>query len=371
MYLALSIQLPSELFHFRLQGLSLRGPPSNEDDRLLSVGDLQPSDSQNNESSQDTTSRVKTFAHLTANPLLTKAQKAQLGQNQFHYQDIRFFAELVKPLQYRLRRKKDKVITPSKYGYHPRSQSPTFKRLVAATEKLEIISENDAMIEKNKAMMEDSRTIKSWQSSRRHLTSLNFQNITVSEPYSITSDSDLNTPKTTNNSMLEIPGEYPPRGAIEEEENDISEDETDFENNRSETYFKVDFKVEESHASLRLFLPHINGSIERSETDASDEKPDVSPLKLPPLVSNGSDNLQNKNPGTIRRAFRRNVPLVKRRRRRIERCPSATDSEHSVRDHLNDVSTLISLESHKCRSRKNSICPFENCPYHMKLPDET
>ncbi|KAK3098163.1 hypothetical protein FSP39_016803 [Pinctada imbricata] len=230
-------------------------------------------------------------------------------------------------------------------------------------------------LERNKTESDASMISQNFQSPRRVMSSVNH----VFEPYSIVNDGDSNTPRNIYINIsnintkpgLEIPGEYPPKDTIAEEDGDVYEDDTDLESSRSESYFKVDFKVEESHASLKLFLPHINGYKDPidGESVENENRPSVNQVKFPPLIQSNGDSSQSRTFSGIRKSYKRTLPPSKRKRRKIERCPSASDGDNRVKDHLNDVPTLVSLDKEGCKSllhSKDTLCSFENCPYHSK-----
>lgn len=86
------------------------------------------------------------YPTIAASSMMARRRRSETFDELGFSPDVRFFSELVKPIQYRwkFQHDKNKIILPSKHGYHPRSKSPTFQRLVEATEKLQIIMEHDS-----------------------------------------------------------------------------------------------------------------------------------------------------------------------------------------------------------------------------------
>lgn len=302
------------------------------------------------------------------------------------FNDVRFFAELVKPMQYRLKlnKRKEKVIFPSKYGYHPRSYSPTFKRLIQATEKLEIIAKEEEEEElRIKGELERRHTIHSSQgfesTAKREVRRYGTYKLSVHEPFSRTNVSEVSTPKVEPmfqpiTKGLQIPQEYPPKESImeegiEEDEQDEEEDYNSEDENTSEAYFKVDFRVnDDAQAQLHLFLPKINDVDNESRIaryGSGSVKNDVKKSGKLPNISNSQTSGSNRNVN-VRRS--RRPDATRKKKRKLERIRSAADNDHRrVRDHLNDVATMMSIERdfHSKKHDHDSLCAFENCPYHM------
>lgn len=357
----------------QLQGLTLSSSATSELGKHLSA-----SDKALLESSDDAEKLRASFASLTT---------TSLGpHNSEHLGDVRFFAELVKPMQYRLKlnKRKEKVIFPSKYGYHPRSHSPTFKRLIEATEKLEVIAKEEFVEElKAKAELEKSHTVYTStdldNSYNREIRRYGTYKLNVARNNVI----EVSPPKVEPlvqpiTKSLQIPQEYPPKEAIaeadieediEEDEQDDDEDYNSDEDNSSEAYFKVDFRVsDDAHAQLHLFLPKINDIDNESKTarfGSGSVKNEVKKTgKLPQISSSHTSGSSMKN-SNVRRSKKSDV--TRKKKRKLERIRSAADTDHKrVRDHLNDVSTMMSIERdfHGKKHDHDSLCAFENCPYH-------
>lgn len=262
------IQLIKSFFICRLQGLTLSSSATSELGKHLSA-----SDKALLESSDDAEKLRASFANLTT---------TSLGpHNSEHLGDVRFFAELVKPMQYRLKlnKRKEKVIFPSKYGYHPRSHSPTFKRLIEATEKLEVIAKEEFVEElRAKAELEKVHTVYTSteleNSYNREIRRNGTSKLNVARNNVIEVSPPKVEPIQPITKSLQIPQEYPPKEAtveadVEEDEDEQDEDEdyNSDEDNGSEAYFKVDFRVsDDAHAQLHLFLPKINDIDNESKT---------------------------------------------------------------------------------------------------------
>lgn len=358
----------------RLQGLTLSGGTSELGKHLSA------SEKALLESSDEAEKLRASFASLT-----TTSLGPHTGEQ---FNDVRFFAELVKPMQYRLKlnKRKEKVIFPSKYGYHPRSHSPTFKRLLQATEKLEVIAKEENEEElKAKSELERSYTIhstKSFENSlRREVRRYGTYKLSVAEPFVKNNVTEVLTPKVEPvvlpiSKALQIPQEYPPKDAIveaeiEEDEDEQDEDDEDYnsdEDNASEAYFKVDFRVnDDAHAQLHLFLPKINDIDNESRLaryGSGSVKNEVKKTGKLPNISNSQTAGSTKN-SSVRK--NKKSDATKRKKRKLERIRSAADTDHRrVRDHLNDVATMMSIEKdfHSKKHEHDSLCAFENCPYH-------
>ncbi|XP_061177395.1 uncharacterized protein LOC133186138 isoform X1 [Saccostrea echinata] len=356
-----------------LQGLTLNSGSSSEHGKHLNTSEKALLDS------NDEVEKLRaSFASLTT---------TSLGhQNSQSFNDVRFLAELVKPMQYRLKlnKRKEKVIFPSKYGYHPRSHSPTFKRLIQATEKLETIAKEENEELRAKAELERSYTIHSTSGFenplKREVRRYGTYKLSVPETFVRNNVSEVPSPKVEPvvlpiSKGLQIPQEYPPKEPLVEEDIEEEEDEQDDEDDyiseeeiTSEAYFKVDFRVNDgSHAQLHLFLPKINDVDNESRTaryGSGSVKNEVKKTGKLPHISNSQSSGSNRNPN-VRRS--RKPDVTRKKKRRLERIRSAADNDHRrVRDHLNDVATMMSIEQdfHNKKHEHDSLCQFENCPYH-------
>lgn len=354
----------------QLQGLTLSSSATSELGKHLSA-----SDKALLESSDDAEKLRASFANLTT---------TSLGpHNSEHLGDVRFFAELVKPMQYRLKlnKRKEKVIFPSKYGYHPRSHSPTFKRLIEATEKLEVIAKEEFVEElRAKAELEKVHTVYTSteleNSYNREIRRNGTSKLNVARNNVIEVSPPKVKPIQPITKSLQIPQEYPPKEAtveadVEEDEDEQDEDEdyNSDEDNGSEAYFKVDFRVsDDAHAQLHLFLPKINDIDNESKTarfGSGSVKNEVKKTGKLPQISNSQTSGSSMKNSNVRRSKKSDV--TRKKKRKLERIRSAADTDHKrVRDHLNDVPTMMSIERdfHGKKHDHDSLCAFENCPYH-------
>lgn len=314
--------------------------------------------------------------------------------------DMKFFSELVKPVKYRWKFEKDKLKTlaPSKHGFHQRSHSPTFQRLVTANEKLQnlIEQETDDGLSASKvdffetqsqvtpacALRPLVRNIKSEPNTSRSLNSSNSLPATK-EQYSVCRldiRPDIRTIEPVKKEMEYI---------YYEEDEDEDDDDDDFTCTRTPTprvetppalpapalappqqkhtnkklphEFKVNLKKTESHTELHLFLPQIQDSVSRGATPETPTRKTV--VKLPRISDSPS---VRKSPEEDKSKLKKRVKAFDSTVKRKKKAPSrlkADQEEKEIRDRLNDVPTLISLEKEK-DYHPASMCMFENCPLH-------
>lgn len=301
--------------------------------------------------------------------------------------DVRFFSELVKPIQYRWKFQKDKnkIILPSKHGYHPRSKSPTFQRLVEATEKLQIIMEHDSgmgSFERDDEFETQSqltldgpflsmepieREIKSEPASNRP----SVYSMPPVKPIELHSY-QRSIPKYTLETEIcrrESPEPERYRESIE------SDNETDKEvvdifhsptNEKSaidqEPEFKVDFKKMDTHSELHLFLPLIDDghTVHESNTKQKHHRR-VHKVRLPSIDDAVHIESGEKLTSTNERKHNEH-------RKRRKKCPPRVQSGHDeneVKDILNDVPTLMSMKQGEALDfHTASMCMFEKCEFH-------
>lgn len=322
----------NQIFFCRLQGLTLSSSATSELGKHLSA-----SDKALLESSDDAEKLRASFANLTT---------TSLGpHNSEHLGDVRFFAELVKPMQYRLKlnKRKEKVIFPSKYGYHPRSHSPTFKRLIEATEKLEVIAKEEFVEElKAKAELEKSHALYTSTDLENSYNREIRRNGTCKLNVARNNVIEVSPPKVEPlvqpiTKSLQIPQEYPPKEAIveadveeDEDEQDDDEDYNSDEDNGSEAYFKVDFRVsDDAHAQLHLFLPKINDIDNESKTarfGSGSVKNEVKKTGKLPQISNSQTSGSSVKNSNVRRSKKSDV--TRKKKRKLERIRSAADTDH-------------------------------------------
>ena len=302
--------------------------------------------------------------------------------------DVRFFSELVKPIQYRwkFQRDKNKIILPSKHGYHPRSKSPTFQRLVEATEKLQIIMEHDSGM--GSFERDDEFETQSQLTLDGPFLSMEpIEREIMSEPASIKPSVysmppvkaiELRShprpiPKYTLETEICRRRESPDPERYEElieSDNDIDNEVADIfqspTNEKSaidqEPEFKVDFKKMDTHSELHLFLPLIDDG-QPAHASNTKLKPHrrVHKVRLPSIDDAVHSESEEK---LTSRKERKHNEHRKRRKKHPPRILSGHD-ENEVKDILNDVPTLMSMKQGDTLDfHTASMCMFENCEFH-------
>ncbi|CAG2231585.1 unnamed protein product [Mytilus edulis] len=276
----------------KLQGLSLQGPPADQDTLRRYNSEYVIREDKHSEHLQSSRKLRSSWSNITSGSIISRKNKNHVihGDTTDNLQDVRFFAELVKPLQYRLRthekEEKEKILFPSKYGFHQRSHSPTFRRLLEATEKLKIISQHETVktllkqnaninekkvvslikpdpeIVKEKAELFDSVTPKTPDvtartEKKKHTTFITDEVIDNKDNTTI---SDFPDNITTISEEPEV-----------EDVSDIDSEDEDDEKEDHDNSFKVDFKVDDSHAELHLFLPKISSGNKSAKTNRTDD----------------------------------------------------------------------------------------------------
>jgi hypothetical protein len=125
----------------RLQGLSLQGPGADPESLRRFNSEYSRREERTSENFLNSSRKLRgRWSTITSGSIISRKHKTHVinGDTTDSLHDVRFFAELVKPLQHRLRvhekEEKEKILFPSKYGFHQRSHSPTFRRLLEATE---------------------------------------------------------------------------------------------------------------------------------------------------------------------------------------------------------------------------------------------
>lgn len=377
--------------------MNINGPFPSEPSTFRkspSEGSAKSSDRSSDPDTSDPPAKFKaTLSKLTSSsltPLPKRNYSTSFDPEGQGYNDIRFLAELVKPLQYRLRvskkERREKVIIPSKHGYHPRSQSPTFKRLLEATEKLNVLCENDVLEgQVNREYSEDNPAVEDPLGPLRNTDRVNRANNGRGKPNHTTpyitdptTDVMKSLPKPDNASVvqekLEIPKHYPKSENVISEEGDISDNSS---TKSDEVYFKVDFKEEDAHAELHLFLPHISesstgrGISPDSKNGTGNGKSGNGDRVSLPSIPRQSNMTSQKTFLNKRVTTKNNVK--KKKKKPDNRCPSAKDNDRKVNDHLNDVPTLISMNYENGHHQKrdphgdDTICDVANCPFHSLM----
>ncbi|KAL4232639.1 hypothetical protein ACF0H5_007328 [Mactra antiquata] len=306
--------------------------------------------------------------------------------------DMRFFSELVKPMQYRWKFQKDKLKTlaPSKHGFHQRSQSPTFQRLIEANEKLQDFAgqENDDVgelyttdfIETQSELngylsgikvQKANRPAKSEPaiSNRTSYTSSlpatsesvdrkeqdikpEIKNIDPPKKEKISVKEFDEPPKTIPSAKVAPPPKAPhPQTTPPQSSSKISQ----------KHEIKVDFKRHDSHSELHLFLPHIHENNSRVATPEDQNKKYISNFELPPIDDSSDVKVNEEDKYKYRK--KTSSRLETKRKKKITRIKSSK-GDSQIRDILNDVPTLISLETDK-NYHTESMCVFENCALHQ------
>lgn len=296
--------------------------------------------------------------------------------------DIRFFSDLVRPMQYRWKFQKEKLktITPSKHGFHQRSQSPTFHRLVEAHEKLQNLACQDGD-EQNF----DGRDFYDTQSDIAGLSlkPAPLLRYVKSEGVSVRTSFAGSMP-ATNDLPLENGYELKPEIRTIEPVKKASDDNGVVQNKiieekrtpspveesplipasphkpskKLQQDFKVDFKKMDSHSELHLFLPHIQDTNSRGATPEEPHRKSKLRFTLPVI-----DDLEVKTLDEDKLKLKKKSKSEhKKKKKHSHRVKSGKD-DTEVTDRLNDIPTLISLETDK-DFHPEAMCMFENCKLH-------
>ncbi|KAL5010158.1 hypothetical protein ScPMuIL_012463 [Solemya velum] len=350
---------------------------------------------------QGSQARLRTsVTDIATSSILSRRNRIALAGHDGGGSDMKFFAELVKPMQYKWRRDNDRVLVPSKHGYHPRSQSPTFKRLIEVTEKLAGFAEPESELERlleTRNEPEADSGLGSLTGNREEITNKSLEHlerlnelriealrVSRSEPCygrdirEITSSGSGKKSKEGEKNEASDFFEYDKLKAqhkdaeSSEEDDAASTTDSNYQPLSMEDYFKVDFRVQKSHAELHLFLPHIDGRSSQIESRASDNAKhnacklaNTSRLKLPSI---DMDELGENSPkGTPSVTSRKSKKDAKKKKKKTS-TSRAKSAEHDkeIKDRLNDVPTLISIENEKSHVH-HGICPFDPCAYHSKM----
>ena len=305
------------------------------------------------------------------------------------FKDLRFISNLARPLRYRIKNglNKERIIFPSKHGFHPRSHSPTFKRLVGVNEKLQKL-EADGFVFKR---VQDPFIL------NRHsdgLADFYKKSYRLPPPDPNFSKSKVTT-QTHKGNKLFIPREFPTRsnGVVDEKIADDSDfhEQSDNESTDSEIFFKVDnAKDEDNPSQLHLFLPHIT-----DQSNVREETPEVPttpinsnvttdrvllPSILTPRQNNVKQTITNNNQTRPGGMVKNGNGQYRKKKKKVTIRSASADKDKRIQDHLNDVPTLISMNyedeehmmnyhhDHRHGSQNNeNACPFgENCEVHAK-----
>lgn len=308
--------------------------------------------------------------------------------------DMKFFSELVKPVKYRWKFEKDKLKTlaPSKHGFHQRSHSPTFQRLVNANEKLQhLVGQN--VDETCTNQRQNTKT--DFFETQSQVTPSNVFRPQVrnikSEPHSTRNYSLPATREILSVGRYDIRPEIrtiePVKKEVEEVffEEDEDDDFDDYSSTRTPTpnpvsppppallpqsqnnkkpsqEFKVNLKKTDSHTELHLFLPQIHDTPSRGATPETPTRKQT--VKLPRINDSPA---YSKSPEDEKAKLKKRPKVcdnvVKRKKKSLTKIKTDQE-EKEIRDRLNDVPTLISLENEK-DFHTASMCVFENCPHHQ------
>ncbi|XP_045196335.1 uncharacterized protein LOC123551454 isoform X2 [Mercenaria mercenaria] len=295
--------------------------------------------------------------------------------------DIQFFSDLVKPIQYRWKFQKEKLktITPSKHGFHQRSQSPTFRRLVEANEKLRNIACQDADVDENATDCDffDTKSeilpvkpssilryVKSEKASTRacHTNSIPADiDIYLQKDFELKSEVGTIEPAKTTKDYYVIQN----NAKVEEEKrctSPINESPQTLpflaKSTKKLLQFKVDFKKLDSHSELHLFLPHIQECNSRRATPEEPNGKGKLGFTLPAIEDLEVKTLEEDQS----KSKKQHKHDQKKKKKHSHRVKSGNE-EKEVMDILNDIPTLISLETDR-DFHPESICMFENCKLH-------
>lgn len=343
----------------------------------------------------DAEAQLRSGYPTIATSSLVTSRKKRVGilEESDNHTDMKFFSELVKPVTYRWKFEKDKIKTlaPSKHGFHQRSTSPTFQRLVNAHEKLQHLvheSENESGEKaSNGPDFYETQSPVAPTALRPQLRKIK------SEPQSTrTYVSASSLPATRSNYVAgrfdirpEIRTIEPARKETEDsfvvEEDDDDEDECTCTHTPSaksssptpsvpiqstikkpQQEFKVDFRKTDSHTELHLFLPQIQDTPSRGATPDTPTRKSV--LKLPRIGDvSGTKSTEDDKSKLKKRQKNCDVVINKRKKKPPTRVKSGKEDKE-IRDRLNDVPTLISLENER-DYHPASMCMFEDCQYHQ------
>ena len=311
--------------------------------------------------------------------------------------EMKFFSELVKPVKCRWKFEKDKLKTlePSKHGFHPRSHSPTFQRLVTANEKLQHIIEQEPVNGVKNRYKTDFYETQS-QISPSYVLKPDLRNI-KSEPNTNRGYTSTSLPATKGSysvNRVDIRPDVRTIEPVKKEteyicyEEDEDEDEVDYastgtqsptvatppsmqhfnpypkySNKKSRSEIKVNLRKTSSHTELHLFLPQIQDTVSRGATPESPTRKSV--VKLP-RINDSPSSRKSPEDDKIRKVKKQAKTVestMKRKKKPLSKIKQDQE-EREIRDRLNDVPTLISLEKEK-DYHPASMCVFENCPLHQ------
>ena len=359
----------------RLQGLSLQGPGADPESLRRFNSEYSRREERTSENFLNSSRKLRgRWSTITSGSIISRKHKTHVfnGDTTDSLHDVRFFAELVKPLQHRLRvhekEEKEKILFPSKYGFHQRSHSPTFRRLLEATEKLKIIAQHETvqtLLKQNANINERKVTSHVDESEEQKTPELTVRSANIHQTTFLTEK----TSEIHDNSTV---SEIPDNVSVISDELEEEEDVDDEDKSEQDHSFKVDFKVAESHAELHLFLPKINNgnkSAKNSKTDVDEtsNKTDRSgQINLPSIKVDSIHQIKSYQSQPSKK-FKRPETIKKKKKKPVERVKSAADPDKKIRDHLNDVHTLISIEDHHSSHKSDTICEFAQCPYHSLL----
>ena len=149
-----------------------------------------------------------------------KTTRSQLESNG------RGFVESTKSITCRLAKSKDRVMKPSKYGFHPRSYSPTFKCLVEASEKL------NTLVTESPKYNHDMSDVNSVESSAYLQDDSIDERCTITSQYGASESDYAESVSTLNNGFSDIPPAIKRNGL-------------------------ADVRTYDATSEIHLFLPHL------------------------------------------------------------------------------------------------------------------
>ena len=323
------------------------------------------------------------YPTIATSSMVARRPRMSISEDVDSHMDMKFFSELVKPVKYRWKFQKAKLKTlqPSKHGFHQRSNSPTFQRLVDATEKLQQLSDVlEPDVEREVSAKTDFFETQSELnpsalfrgSSRNTKTTQTSTNASKADSLPATLD-------VYPGGRLNFQPEVRTIEPVARKEEVVVEDDDDSESithtltpkdptppvakptprrhKRPQREFKVDFKRMDSHSELHLFLPQIHDG-SRGATPDTPTRQHIVACELPRI----EDTYERKSPDDGKSKKKQH----KRKKKPLTNIKVKGDDvqEKEFRDRLNDVPTLISLEKEKDH-HPASMCVFDNCLYHQ------
>ncbi|XP_045196326.1 uncharacterized protein LOC123551449 isoform X2 [Mercenaria mercenaria] len=293
-------------------------------------------------------------------------------------EDIQFFSDLVKPVQYRWKFQKEKLktITPSKHGFHQRSQSPTFQRLVEANEMLQNIAGQDTDVAENATVRDffDTqgkilplkppsvlRYVKSEQVSTHNNCT---RSVPATDDTYLQKDYELRPEVRTLEPAKNTKDFYIVQNNVSEEKRSPSPVNTSPtpppppKPAKKHQQFKADFKKLDSHSELHLFLPNIQEGNSRGATPEQPNRKGKLEFSLPAI-----EDLEVKVFEEDKLKSKKKRKYEHKKKKKHSHRVKSVNKEKEVMDILNDIPTLISQETDR-DFHPESMCMFENCKLH-------